>query len=494
MLCLFLVECELILAGHYAERTAMRAWLHLPLYHLFLGLLTYSILLFSLQREELARIPTRFSLIWLVLHLSYAVALNFLLTPLWGKVPFGFWLCALAGFCATWLAILIQPRRWGGLLAYLPQTLLAGLLSVLTLAIADASYSLWRVLAKATLTCTSIWLSLLFPDPVVYPEKLLVGTTNFQVEIQAGCSGLEGMGLTAVYTIVYLTLRRKWLCFPRAFLLLPFGMLTIWLVNTLRLAALVTVGECLSPALARQGFHTQSGWIGFTLLAIGLLILADRSPWFQRQPTTEAEVFPALPYLMPLVVTLLAQMVLGAFSGAFDSFYPLRALAVAVALWHFRRAYPIVLRLPRLSSLLAGVGVYCLWVALVPARSAPELDPLVHGWPTPELWILSRLAGAVLLAPLVEELAFRGYLLRRLQAREFRSVPLGRLTVMSCLGSSVAFGLLHSHILAATLAGVVYALVVWRTRGLLDAMFAHAVTNACLAVHIFIFQAWSLWG
>ncbi|MGA2738457.1 MAG: CPBP family glutamic-type intramembrane protease [Bryobacteraceae bacterium] len=44
--------------------------------------------------------------------------------------------------------------------------------------------------------------------------------------------------------------------------------------------------------------------------------------------------------------------------------------------------------------------------------------------------------------PIPEELAFRGFLLRRLMAEDFESIPLGRVTWPALLVPSVAFGAL----------------------------------------------------
>ena len=58
-------------------------------------------------------------------------------------------------------------------------------------------------------------------------------------------------------------------------------------------------------------------------------------------------------------------------------------------------------------------------------------------------WIALRVAAAVATVPIAEELAFRGYLARRLMNREFDEVPFSRLTALSVCLSSAVFGLEH---------------------------------------------------
>jgi CAAX prenyl protease-like protein len=83
--------------------------------------------------------------------------------------------------------------------------------------------------------------------------------------------------------------------------------------------------------------------------------------------------------------------------------------------------------------------------------------------------------------PLVEELAFRGYLARRLTAADFASVPLDRVTWPALLAAAAVFGLMHHDVVAGAAVGVLYG-VAARHRGQLgDAVTAHAVTNALLA-------------
>ena len=52
-------------------------------------------------------------------------------------------------------------------------------------------------------------------------------------------------------------------------------------------------------------------------------------------------------------------------------------------------------------------------------------------------WLAIRIAGSVCVAPLVEELAFRGYLMRRLTAHEFEGVTARQISVLAWAISSL---------------------------------------------------------
>jgi CAAX prenyl protease-like protein len=115
-------------------------------------------------------------------------------------------------------------------------------------------------------------------------------------------------------------------------------------------------------------------------------------------------------------------------------------------------------------------------------------------------WIAFRVAAAVITVPIAEELAFRGYLARRLMDREFDRVSFSSLTLLSIGLSSVVFGLEHmknlmdwQHLALGTLAGLAFAAALrWRGR-MGDAVVAHAVSNILLAAWVLGLGDWAQW-
>jgi exosortase/archaeosortase family protein len=61
--------------------------------------------------------------------------------------------------------------------------------------------------------------------------------------------------------------------FPKAFVVLPIGIGAIWLLNTARVAALVSLGAHVSPEVAIGGFHSQAGWIASPHMAANAVVL-----------------------------------------------------------------------------------------------------------------------------------------------------------------------------------------------------------------------------
>src|SRR5262249_12825984 len=110
------------------------------------------------------------------------------------------------------------------------------------------------------------------------------------------------------------------------------------------------------------------------------------------------------------------------------------------------------------------------------------------------VWIAFRVLGSVIVVPLVEEMTFRGYLLRKLAGLDLQGADASRFTSMSFLGCSIAFGLLHARLAAGVLAGMAYAVAFYRRGKLGDAIVAHATTNAVIALAVLLAGTWSLWS
>src|SRR5262249_36463868 len=104
------------------------------------------------------------------------------------------------------------------------------------------------------------------------------------------------------------------------------------------------------------------------------------------------------------------------------------------------------------------------------------------------------IAAAVVTAPVAEELAFRGFLIRRVISADFESLGLRQFTYFSVLLSSTVFGFLHGdRWIAGTIAGLAYAAALLRRGRIGDAVVAHATTNALIAAWVLLSGHWRLW-
>lgn len=418
--------------------------------------------------------------------------------PLWAAG----WMAAGALTVASWGCLVVPPVVGWPLLRQNWRLLAAGLaVGAFTWGAGLLTDVFWQPLAEGTFRLVRALLGLFYRDLVWDPEELIVGTSTFRLKIAPACSGYEGIGLVWAFLGVYLWLFRARLRFPQALLLLPLGTLIIWLLNAVRIAVLILIGSWGSRELALGGFHSQAGWLAFNGVALGLAVLTQRVPYFRREgATTGGGLGPAAPYLLPFLTLVATAMVASGLSRDPELLYPLRVLAVAGVLTVFWRTYAVGRWSWSWSPIGVGLLVFGLWLALEPGRKGePEstLSTSLSALPPwlVVLWLIFRVVGSAVTVPLAEELAFRGYLLRRLQAADFLDVPADRFTWMSFLVSSALFGVMHpGRWLAGTLAGMLYALAVYRRGQLLDAALAHGTTNALLAAYVLATGSWSLWS
>ena len=288
------------------------------------------------------------------------------------------------------------------------------------------SQALWAPTAQVTFDLVRLVLAPFLPGLAADPATRVLYAPQFTVEVSQVCSGLEGVGLIIAFGASWLLFFREEYRFPRALLLLPVGVLIVFVLNVVRIAVLVLIGNAGHPAIAVFGFHSQAGWISFNLAACGLVFVSRRNRWLRSATVVPAAatggtsaVNPTAAYLVPFLAVLAAGMISRASSGKFETWFALRLLAGGTAL---------AVYLPRLRGLdwrfswravVAGLAVFALCLTagrlLLPARDMPAaliaMSTAQRG-----LWIAGYVATTLLVLPLAAELAYRGYLLRRLVA------------------------------------------------------------------------------
>jgi exosortase E/protease (VPEID-CTERM system) len=352
------------------------------------------------------------------------------------------------------------------------------------------SQALWTGMARVTFEAVYRVLSWLVPTLQIDPANLSIDTGRFGVVIAPVCSGLEGMGLMLAFIIGLLLLFRREYIFPRALLLLPAGILLSFALNIARIAALVLIGDAGYEAVAVYGFHSQAGWIAFNAAAVGIALFSLRSPWFsraaaERRPAAAAEN-PTAVYLLPYLAVLFAGMVSHALSGGFERLYWLRLVAAALALgYSWPRFRGLDWRFTWRGA-LAGLFAFAMWIAVatvLPHGAASALA--MRGTFANGAGIIGHTLAGVLVIPFVEELAFRGYLMRRLRAVDFESVSPSCAGLSALLVSSAVFGACQgSFWLSGAFAGALYGLVYMRTGRLGEAVAAHVSANALITAAV----------
>lgn len=410
------------------------------------------------------------------------------------------WIASAAATLVFWLAA-IAPTGYWAREAAANKRILAIAASAGTAAwiVGRLAARLWEPFAAAAFYVSGALLRLRYPNVESSAANKSIQVDGFTVLIAPECSGLEGVGLVLVFLSAYFWIFRDRHRFPRSLILFPVAAATIWIFNAIRIAVLVVIGAEISVPVAVQGFHSQAGWIAFTIVTVGIITIAGRMPFFLKEtPVADNEPISTTPgYLVPVLSVLSTSLLTGVFAGDWNWLYPLSIAAGAVALWRYRATYRRFYVSSSWGAVFIGCGVFAVWLALEPSRpdaGAPMHEGLAAmGLFAGGAWVAVRVFGSVVINPIVEELAFRGYLIRRFMAVDFETIPFTAIAFLPALLSSIAFGLLHGRWLAGTLAGLAYAWALHRRGELSDAIVAHATTNALIAIAVLGAGAWGLW-
>jgi CAAX prenyl protease-like protein len=181
--------------------------------------------------------------------------------------------------------------------------------------------------------------------------------------------------------------------------------------------------------------------------------------------------------------------------------YPLQTiLCGALLLWYWRD-YRIGPPARIGFGLFIGIFVFILWIApqlflgfaprlegFNPARF--ETQPFVY-WTT----VAMRFLRLVVIVPLVEEIFWRGFLLRFLIDEDFERVPFGTFRWLSFSVVALLFAFSHTRAdwPAALVTGMLYNVVAYRTKSLSTCVLTHATTNLLLGLWIMKTGQWGFW-
>jgi CAAX prenyl protease-like protein len=224
--------------------------------------------------------------------------------------------------------------------------------------------------------------------------------------------------------------------------------------------------------------------------------------------------WPAFVRCLPFAIFMVVLAVRGAVDGYVDTrwLYAVQAGAAALALgllWpHYqelqrgahRKPRPGVLALVRnfAIALLLGLLIAVMWVSLdAPwmrlGESAGAFVATDESGQLQIALIATRLAGACLVVPVMEELFWRSFLMRWLDDRNFLKIKPGMTSLFALVASSAVFALAHEQWLAGVIAGLMFAAIYKYTGRLWSAITAHATANLALGIYVVHQRAWNFW-
>jgi len=186
--------------------------------------------------------------------------------------------------------------------------------------------------------------------------------------------------------------------------------------------------------------------------------------------------------------------------------YPIRFVLVTLVILVFSRPYLNLKPRFLLGSMAIGLAVFVIWIGpdllfgyrhhwlfdnFLVRKAASSMPSSLRE----NFWFLSiRILSSVALVPVLEELFWRGWLMRWLIYKDFEKVPLGTYQPLSFALVALLFASEHGPYWdVGLLAGIIYNWWIVRTKSLADCILAHATTNAILCAYVLTAGQWQYW-
>jgi len=184
--------------------------------------------------------------------------------------------------------------------------------------------------------------------------------------------------------------------------------------------------------------------------------------------------------------------------------YPLKIVLVGGLLIYWWAKYEELdlsdlKRIPHTAvSIVVGCLVCILWInmdwSIAAFGETTLFDPfLIEDTINRNLIIFSRIFGATLIVPIMEELFWRSFMLRYIITADFTVVKIGTFSLTSFVICAALFGLEHNMLLAGIMAGACYSLLLYWTKSISQCILAHAVNNLALGIYVLQSGLWKLW-
>jgi len=214
---------------------------------------------------------------------------------------------------------------------------------------------------------------------------------------------------------------------------------------------------------------------------------------------------PWLPSVLPLALFIMLTGLEETFKAVYPFYYTVKIVAVTaliVVLWRFLpEARPQRMGI----GLAAALGVLLTFVWVLGDLYTPHFkllgsrmayDPFQE-IPNPvlrTLFLIVRFFGLAVIVPIIEEVFYRGFLLRFVtDPDDFRRVPIGRFSMGAFLFNIVLMAASHPEWLVAGIFSAAMCALIARTRNLFACIVAHGVTNLLLGAYVLQFHQWQYW-
>lgn len=251
------------------------------------------------------------------------------------------------------------------------------------------------------------------------------------------------------------------------------------------------MSDTVTPSATSNGSLRTNPWFVF-LLPFAIYMIANS---FEPSPPTPQAVVEQVANQAPVVT---ADAAYQRYPAIYAAKIALTVAAIIFVWPGYRQFMPI--RCGFLAILVGIVGAV-LWIGLWAAdlESMLGIRKLIGGAgqrstfnPFEQLnspaqawaFMALRLFGLALVVPLVEEMFYRGFVMRFVIDRNWPAVPIGKVTPFAAAAAIVLPTVSHPEVFAAV---AWFSLMVWlyaKTKNIWDCVVAHITTNGLLGLYV----------
>jgi len=216
---------------------------------------------------------------------------------------------------------------------------------------------------------------------------------------------------------------------------------------------------------------------------------------------------PATPYVAPFAAFMLLLVLAPYWPWDPRLEQYVRVAILAAVIWFFSRPVLDFRCAAPLQSIAVGIGIWLLWIApdtlfpgyrqhwlftnSITGKVASSIPPEALGATGV---LVFRTLRAALLVPILEELFWRGWLMRWLINPDFEKVKLGTYSLSAVLITAVLFASEHGPFWeVGLLTGLIWGLWMVKTKRLGDLFLTHGVANLCLSLFTIYTGRWEYW-
>ena len=219
-----------------------------------------------------------------------------------------------------------------------------------------------------------------------------------------------------------------------------------------------------------------------------------------------------VPYIVPFILYLLFTNLAVYYNALYPWLYIATVIMVSGATIYLLSGRHLLLPHKNiLPGVVFGIAGIIAWILLSRSNLDEAVISILPAWLQPDqrlgfnpyeiisnpffMWvfILARSVGLVLLVPIVEELFWRGFLLRWVISANWEEQPIGIFTLRSFLWVVLLFTTAHPEWFAAAVYCILLNLLLYWKKDLWLCIVAHGTSNFVLVCYVLLTGSWVLW-